>query len=128
MLRTLRPELLNLNNPHNPSGSFTSKIEIHTIIDEAAEAGATVLVDEAFIDYLPEHQVTADAAKRRGVIAVRSLTKFYGCPGLRVGYAVTHPSFAQQIERQMAAWPIGSLALEVLNIAVRHPEAGEQCA
>jgi threonine-phosphate decarboxylase len=121
-LRTLRPELLILNNPHNPSGSVTSKTEIRAIIDEATETGTAVLVDEAFIDYVPENQITADAATRRGLIAVRSLTKFYGCPGLRVGYAVAHPSFAREIEQQMPAWPIGSLALEVLNTAVQDLE------
>ncbi len=121
-LRTLHPELLILNNPHNPSGSLTSAADIRAIIDNATKAGTTILVDEAFIDYSPEHQITADAGRRSGVIAIRSLTKFYGCPGLRIGYAVAHPSLAQQIEHHMYAWPIGTLALEALNAAVHDPE------
>jgi threonine-phosphate decarboxylase len=121
-LRTLRPELLILNNPHNPSGSLTSATEIRVIADEAADTGTTVLVDEAFIDYAPEHQVTAAAAQRPGLIAVRSLTKFYGCPGLRIGYAVAHPSLARRIEQQMPAWPIGTIALNALNAAVQDAE------
>lgn len=121
-LRTLRPELLILNNPHNPSGSLTSATDMRALIDNAAETGTTLLIDEAFIDYAPEQQITADAARRPGVIAIRSLTKFYGCPGLRIGYAVAHPSVAQQIEHDIPAWPIGTLALEALNAVVHDRE------
>jgi threonine-phosphate decarboxylase len=118
LLRRQPPELLILNNPHNPSGSLIAGSDIRTILDAAAETGTKVLIDEAFIDYAPEDQVTAEASTRPGVIAIRSLTKFYGCPGLRIGYAVAHPSTAKQIECQMPAWPIGTIALETLNAAV----------
>ncbi|HEY1212356.1 MAG TPA: aminotransferase class I/II-fold pyridoxal phosphate-dependent enzyme [Bryobacteraceae bacterium] len=122
LLRTQRPELLILNNPHNPSGSLITASEIRIILDEATETGTKILIDEAFVDYAPEDQVTAEASTRPGVIAIRSLTKFYGCPGLRIGYAVAHPSTARQIERQMPAWPIGSIALEALTAAVQDRE------
>ncbi|HSU32830.1 MAG TPA: aminotransferase class I/II-fold pyridoxal phosphate-dependent enzyme [Bryobacteraceae bacterium] len=122
LLRMQRPELLILNNPHNPSGSLILASEIRVILDVAIETGTKVLIDEAFIDYAPEDQVTAEASTRPGVIAIRSLTKFYGCPGLRIGYAVAHSSTAKQIERQMPAWPIGSIALETLSIAVQDRE------
>ncbi|MGH9771099.1 MAG: pyridoxal phosphate-dependent aminotransferase [Candidatus Acidiferrales bacterium] len=118
VLRTVRPELLIVNNPHNPSGRLTAANEIYQLADEAVAAGAVVLIDEAFIDYAPEHQVTATAAKQPGIIAVRSLTKFYGCPGLRIGYAVAHSAMAHRVERQMPAWPIGSIALETMTAAL----------
>lgn len=122
VLQRLRPDLLILNNPHNPSGWFTSAADIREIASNAAEIGTTVLVDEAFIDYVPEQQVTPDAARSPGLIAIRSLTKFYGCPGLRIGYAVAHPSVVRRIEEQMPAWPIGTLALDALTAAVQDTE------
>lgn len=118
ILRASRPDLLIVNNPNNPSGSLASAEAIHSIFDCAAEMRIAVLVDEAFIDYAPEHAITTRAARNPGIVAIRSLTKFYGCPGLRIGYAVTHSSIAEQITRQVSAWPVGTLAFDVLTSAI----------
>jgi threonine-phosphate decarboxylase len=118
-LQSVRPDLLVLNNPHNPSGSLVHRETMVKIMQLAEGSGAKILVDEAFIDYAPVHQITALAADREGVIAVRSLTKFYGCPGLRVGYAVAEASLAGAIERQMPAWPVGTQAMDALRSALQ---------
>jgi len=118
ILRASRPDLLIVNNPHNPSGSLASAEAIQSIFDCAAEMQSAVLVDEAFIDYAPAHAITTRAARNPGMVAIRSLTKFYGCPGLRIGYAVAHSSIAEQITSHVPAWPVGTLALDVLTSAV----------
>jgi len=117
-LRRTRPDLLFLNNPHNPSGALTPASDIRSILDAAEEARTTILLDEAFIDYAPQEQLTAEAAGRSGLICIRSLTKFYGCPALRIGFAVARPSIAGRMEQQMPAWPLGSLAMEALAQAI----------
>jgi threonine-phosphate decarboxylase len=88
-------------------------------IAAARSAGASVLADEAFIDYCPEAAVTRDAAMQAGVIAIRSLTKFFGCPGLRVGYAVAAPETARGLAAQLPAWPVSTLALNAVCEALR---------
>ena len=88
-----------LNNPHNPSGSMLRAHEVQRILDATRSAGATLLLDEAFIDYAPHETLVGEAAARPGLIVVRSLTKFYGCPALRVGYAVAHPDTIRRITR-----------------------------
>lgn len=117
-LHRLRPNLLFLNNPHNPSGVLTARAALEPILRAAARIGTTVLLDEAFIDYAPQQQWTADAARLPHLISIRSLTKFYGCPALRIGFAVACRAIAEQIEQQMPAWPVGSLALETLAQAL----------
>jgi threonine-phosphate decarboxylase len=126
LLRAVRPDLLILNNPHNPTGSLTSADAIRRVFECAAEMRTTVLVDEAFIDYAPDEEITTCAAGSPGIIAIRSLTKFYGCPGLRLGYAVAHPSFAEQITRHIPAWPVGALPLDVLASAVADSDYARQ--
>lgn len=111
-------DLVFLNNPHNPSGSFTRRDEMLRIIDDLIVNGISMVLDEAFIDYIPGQEVTAEAVRWPGVIAIRSLTKFYGCPALRVGYAVAHRDTAIRLEAQMPAWPVGSLALTTLDAAL----------
>src|SRR5208283_2049011 len=101
------PDVLLLNNPHNPSGAMLGRNEILRI------AGSTipVLFDEAFIDYVPDASLVREAATRPGLIVLRSLTKFYGCPALRVGYAVAHPDTARRVQSLLPTWPITQLAI-----------------
>lgn len=118
-LEETRADLVFINNPHNPSGALTPAAEILAIVDAAGERACTAVVDEAFIDYAPHAAVTAAAADRTNLIAVRSLTKFYGCPALRVGYLVTNKAKARTIQAAMPAWPVGTLALNALDSALR---------
>ena len=103
-------DLLIFNNPHNPSGACASQAEMLKHLASARASGATVLVDEAFIDYVPEAAITQHAAVTTGIVSIRSLTKFFGCPGLRVGYAVAAPDTARKIAEQLPPWPVTTLA------------------
>jgi threonine-phosphate decarboxylase len=117
---TIRPgDLVIINNPHNPSGVCASREEMLDRIAAARSSGAAVLADEAFIDYSPEDAITRDVISEVGVVAIRSLTKFFGCPGLRVGYAVADPETADQLTAQLPAWPVTTLALGALAEALR---------
>src|SRR5262249_5594605 len=80
---------------------------------------AAILADEAFIDYAPEDAITQDAAQWEDVIAIRSLTKFFGCPGLRVGYAVAATETRRKLAMQLPPWPVTTLASSALAEALR---------
>ena len=112
-------DLLIVNNPHNPSGAFNDSVAMRHLLDAARAAGAAVLIDEAFIEYAAGGEITVEAARRPGVIAVRSLTKFYGCPALRVGYAVASPETARRVAAQLPAWPVTTLALDAMIEALK---------
>lgn len=115
-----------VNNPHNPSGALLEAREVARIAEAAADCGAALLVDEAFIDYVPGASFAASAADCRGCIVLRSLTKFYGCPALRVGYAVAHPETAARIRDLLPTWPVSQLALDALAEAVADEEFAAQ--
>jgi threonine-phosphate decarboxylase len=112
-------DLIVLNNPHNPTGACSTRAEMLDRLDAARANGCSVLADEAFIDYCPEAAITGEAAARVGVVAIRSLTKFFGCPGLRVGYAVAAPETACSLAAQLPPWPVTTLALNALAEALR---------
>jgi threonine-phosphate decarboxylase len=114
-----------LNQPHNPSGAVLERGEVQHVIETAAGSSATVLLDEAFIDYVPDLSFIRKAASRPGLIVVRSLTKFYGCPALRVGYAVAHSETVSRIQSLMPAWPVTQLAIDALAEAVVDREYAE---
>ncbi|HEY6329343.1 MAG TPA: aminotransferase class I/II-fold pyridoxal phosphate-dependent enzyme, partial [Blastocatellia bacterium] len=70
-----------------------------------------VLLDEAFIDYNPESSLVSLTTSVPQFVVLRSLTKFYAMPGLRVGYAVCNAKLAANIRRQIESWPVSSVGL-----------------
>lgn len=105
--------LVVLNNPHNPSGAVLTAPEVLKLADRLALSDAYLVVDEAFVDFLGNpaaHTLIRVAAQSSHLVVVRSLTKFYALPGLRVGYAVALPSVVQELNAQRDPWSAGALA------------------
>ena len=122
MLDTVRPALCLLTNPHNPSGALTSAAEMIRVVRTSAACGTRLLIDEAFIDYTPSESLTAEATRWEHLMILRSLTKFYGMPALRVGFSVSMPQVAARIDAQLPAWPVTTLAAAAGVEAVRDLE------
>jgi threonine-phosphate decarboxylase len=119
------PDTVLLNNPHNPSGALLSADEILRVADAAFSIPATLVLDEAFIDYTPHVSQVRQAAVQPGLIVIRSLTKFYGCPALRVGYAVAHPDAVRLIHALLPTWGVTQFALDTLAEAVTDRDFAE---
>ncbi len=101
-----------INNPHNPSGYLFSA---EPILKRLA-SGGLVVVDEAFMDFLPpdrQQSVIDWVSDYPNLVVVRSLTKFYGLAGLRLGYAILHPDRRQRWQTWRDPWPVNSLAAAV---------------
>jgi threonine-phosphate decarboxylase len=119
------PDLVLLNNPHNPSGAMLDPHEVQRVLEAAASSSATLLLDEAFIDYVPHASLVREAVTHRGLIVLRSLTKFYGCPALRVGYTVAHPDTIRAIRSLLPTWSVTQLAMDALAEAFSDREYAE---
>jgi threonine-phosphate decarboxylase len=117
-----RRHMLILNSPHNPTGRLYAREDLMALLDVAEANEVTVLLDEAFIDYAPQSSLIHVAATTSRLIVLRSLTKFYAIPGLRVGYAVCSPDVAAKIRRQLDAWPVSTIALEAGRAAMNEEE------
>lgn len=111
-------DLLILNSPHNPTGRLYPREDLIALLGIANENGVSVLVDEAFIDYAPQASLLSAGTSDPRCIVLRSLTKFYAIPGLRIGYAVCAADLAARIRRQIDAWPVSSIALEAARAAL----------
>ncbi|MBF2067785.1 MAG: threonine-phosphate decarboxylase [Calothrix sp. C42_A2020_038] len=98
-----------LNNPHNPTGMLFSREAILSCLDKFA----LVVVDEAFMDFLPPTQdqsLIEVVQDYPNLIVLRSLTKFYSIPGLRLGYAVAHPDRLLRYIAWRDPWSVNTLA------------------
>jgi L-threonine-O-3-phosphate decarboxylase len=104
------PMGLLLNTPHNPTGQVLAKADLQPLLD----AFQLVVVDEAFIDFLPsakEDSLCTELEQHPNLVIVRSLTKFYSIPGLRLGYALGHPDILQQWQVWRDPWSVNTLAI-----------------
>ncbi len=99
-----------LNNPHNPTGQIWQQQQL---LNYLAEEFELVIIDESFMDFLPpdRQQSTIPLIERYpNLVVLRSLTKFYSLPGLRVGYCIAHPDRIQRWQSWRDPWPVNSLA------------------
>ena len=96
-------------NPNNPTGTAYDSRALRTFVDRCRDAGTLVLVDEAFLGFTDRPSV----AGIPGVVVVRSLTKLYGLPGLRAGYAVATGERRDTLETARHAWSMGTPAATV---------------
>jgi threonine-phosphate decarboxylase len=119
-------DLALLTNPHNPSGALLRKAALETFVERASALKTNVILDEAFIDYVPDESLTALAARTQRLVVIRSLTKFYALPGLRVGYAVAHPALAKQLAFQLPSWPVSTVAAEAARLALADTEHAQR--
>jgi threonine-phosphate decarboxylase len=95
-----------LCNPNSPTGQACSTDDIARVARAAHRQGIWLVIDEAFVDYCPERSVLPCAASWPHVVVLRSMTKFYGLPGLRVGYAVATSSAIRRLQRQLPPWSV----------------------
>ena len=107
-----------LANPQNPSGVFASRDVLLQLVAQAAERHMTVLLDEAFIDYTPADSLVTEIERYPNLVVFRSVTKFFGVPGLRVAYAVANPGTIRAFHHGLAPWAISTLASRAVSAAI----------
>lgn len=99
-----------LCNPNNPTGRMLERDVVLSIAEAAQRMSCYLVVDEAFIDFLPERSVVRSAAGNSHLIVLRSLTKFYALSGLRTGYGVFPKALVATVKNYKEPWTINSLA------------------
>jgi len=107
-----------LNNPHNPTGLLFGR---EAILPYVKQFGM-VVVDEAFMDFLPpwEQETLIDSVEEfPNLVILRSLTKFYSLPGLRLGCAIAHPDILRRWQLLRDPWPVNALAAAAAAAVVR---------
>lgn len=106
-------------NPNNPDGRAIPRADLAAFAQAWTAAGKRLIVDEAFADVRPEVSMLALPELPVGVVVLRSLGKFFGLAGLRVGFVVTHEAEAPAWRRLLGDWPVSGPACEITTRALR---------
>jgi len=113
-LKSARARLLILCNPNAPTGLFLSP---PVVADIADAFDGVVVVDEAYVDFAPEHCMHL-AATRPNVLVLRTLSKSYSLAGLRFGYAVGSPELIKGLEKVKDSYNVDAVSIEVAAAAL----------
>jgi histidinol-phosphate aminotransferase len=107
--RRVNARLLYLANPDNPTGTYHGRAELTTLIDGVPPECALVL-DEAYIDFVPPQEVlTVDCDDPR-VIRLRTFSKAHGMAGMRIGYALASREIVAAFNKVRTQFGVNRLA------------------
>lgn len=107
-------EAVCLGNPNNPTGQVLAREQMQQLQVYCQQRHIWLLIDEAFMDFLPDETAVSLVPTLQTddqVVIVRSATKFFAIPGLRLGYAIVpHKQLGQRLLAFSEPWALNSLA------------------
>lgn len=122
------PELVNaltgndaviLGHPNNPTGTFLAKEAVRSFLSEAKRRNVFMILDEAFVDWIPELSMGREVRDDSAFFVVRSLTKFYALPGIRIGYGLGSRKLIEKLMTYQTPWSCNRIAQRLGLAALR---------
>ncbi len=105
-----------LCNPNNPTGMLCWKKQVLELVEECERLGVIVFLDETLLELLPverEVGLAAEVEAHSNLLVIRSLTKSFAIPGMRLGYGLGSASMISCLEKGRQTWNVGWIEQEV---------------
>jgi cobalamin biosynthetic protein CobC len=118
--RSVDADIVVLCHPNNPDGRRHDGGRLLELADRLAARGGFLLVDEAFVDPTPELSLAPHV--RPGLVVLRSIGKFFGLAGLRLGFAIAEPQLARLLRQSLGPWPVSGAAIAIGAMALADRE------
>ena len=114
-------DLIFLCNPNNPTGILLDSRNIYKIVENCHRAGTKLFIDECFMDMTDENNSVINLCDRyNDIYILKSLTKMYAMPGLRVGYAISSDvDMIEKIRNTGQPWSVNTLAGKAASAALK---------
>lgn len=106
-------KLMCICNPHSPSGTLYDKDTILDLLDFCQKKDIILSVDENYIEFASKGEdvtMVGYVKKHPNLFVIRSVTKFYGMPGIRFGYGIAAENLIETLETTRQPWSINTLA------------------
>lgn len=98
-------------HPNNPTGHMFSG-------EDEPEGRELLVIDESFADVILANSRVSTFATRPGTLILKSLGKFWGLPGLRLGFAIGDPDLIAGLKERLGPWPVSGIAQHVGAVAL----------
>lgn len=108
-----------LGNPNNPTGAILKNEVLQNMLEINSQT--TFVIDEAYVDFTNENiSMVNELAQFSNLIIIKSLTKTYAIPGLRLGYILSNPSIINTILSFKMPWSVNTMAIEAGKFIVQN--------
>jgi len=108
--------MLVLGHPNNPTGHSWAKDSLDALIHYCKSTKIILVVDETFIEFCPDAVSALKWMENNPyLVVIRSMTKFFGLAGVRLGYGVMHPDLRTLLREYQIPWSVNALA-QVLGV------------
>ncbi len=116
LVSSIKPHsLVIICNPNNPTGTLAEKTVMKELASVLKKSDCRLIIDEAFMEFTdsyPENSMIDMVEESTNMTIIRAATKFFGMPGIRLGYAVTANSAATNaVKKLMEPWDLNSAAV-----------------
>ncbi|MBI4115994.1 MAG: threonine-phosphate decarboxylase [Candidatus Omnitrophica bacterium] len=119
-------DVMVLAHPNNPTGTFLEKENLLTLLREAKRRDIFVILDEAFVDWMPDLSIAREIRDDSYFFIVRSLTKFFSLPGIRIGYGLGSRKLVEKLITHQVSWSCNRLAQKLGIVAFRDTAFAEE--
>lgn len=106
----MKPDALFLCNPNSPTGATIPAEQVLRLAKICARQGIWLIVDETFVEYCEAATVLPKVVRFPRLMVLRSFTKFYALPGLRIGYLAGSPDSIASLKALLPPWSVNHLA------------------
>jgi threonine-phosphate decarboxylase len=120
------PEAILFTHPGSPSGTLLSDSVREWLVKKGRSGELSCIVDEAFIDFCEEESHKKFLADSDRLVIIRSMTKFYGLPGLRIGYLMTSRPLASRLRHFLPPWSVNTYAQVAVPYCLKQREYRER--
>lgn len=110
LVHATQPQAVIMTNPGSPSGALIDANVIDYIQWSLKRHLMYWIIDEVFIDFCEEHSLKKLVRDESRLIIIRSLTKFFAIPGLRIGYLIADTDVIEKIKRYVPPWSVNVFA------------------
>lgn len=105
-------DMVFLCQPNNPTGQLTDLALVRKLLDRCKDHDAVLVVDECFLDFLPDGETHSAKAflQEKNLVILKAFTKLYGMAGIRLGYCLSNQERLQRMQEVGQPWAVSSLA------------------
>ena len=124
----LRPAVVFLCNPNNPTGVYLREKEVQAIA-EALDGIGLLVLDEAYVSFVDDRWDSTQLLSMHNVVLMRSMTKDHALTGLRLGFMLSSADVIGRVRRYQYSWTVNALAQAAGIVAIadrEHVERGRE--
>jgi len=121
MLKAITPrtKVIVICTPNNPTGDFIPDADLMKFV----ELGVPIMIDEAYLEYHPEHESKAGLVRKYDHVMVsHTFSKAYGMAGIRFGYVLAHERLIGYFRNMQMPWNTSVLSLAAAEAALDEEE------